>query len=1053
MLDDQARLAILTEIDAGEDASQALHAVARLAAQFCGTPMAAVSLLGEQEQRFVGSCGLAVDGTDRASSFCAVAMQTPAVPLLVPDTHVDKRFADNTLVTGAPHIRSYAGVPLTAVEREPLGAVCVLSDQPQTLSQQQVEALQDLAAITERLLHAQRTTVRLQATVTQLAAAQSAQELSRAQFQIAFDHVTTGLTLVDEHGAYVRVNQAFADLLGHTVDEIAGRSFREFTDPEDVDTDVRAISEVVAGTRRAALREKRYRHRDGTLIPALVSSSLVQSVPGGPWQLLNSVESLAERRAAEAGLLELHSAVDGIITIDEHSSVVAWNLGAQRLLGHRAGDMLGRPLDRIIPVHARAAHNAGVARLVAGGVARLVGSTVEVPVVHADGHELLAELSLSSWVESGRPRFTAILRDITAQRRAEQATALVRHAAMTANSADTFAAAAGDIVREVCTRLKWTAGHAWVRDGGRAVWHVNDHTGAGGAPHHGVAGDGARRCPLGVLAGQGAVPEEHDLPFDTAVRVTSDPRGLQPMGEAVNTCAIGAAVAVPILAGEVAGTLAFYLPTGSAEPDAELLDALQQVGLALGRVVERQRTRDHLAWQATHDPLTDLANRRLLLDRIRMAQRDAAHSDDRRSAVLLLNLDRFRLINDSLGYAVGDELLRRVADRLRSAVCGDDVVARLSADEFVVLTHEILTGHSAGTVQNDAGRFLAVAHRLLQAVGEPLSIAGNRLQLRASIGLCPITAQHAAADHYPARVLRDADAALRHAKRRGKNQITVFDTSLAQRAEQRLDDETALAHAIVNDELRVHYQPIIALDTGRVSGAEALVRWQRPGHGMVPPDRFVPLAEDSGLIVDLGRWVLQQACHDAAAWPRLIPAIADASISVNVSARQLVHPAFLADLDRALGDSRLDPHRLVLEITETALIDEPGDVLEVLHAVRARGVQLALDDFGTGYSSLSYVQQLPATILKIDKSFVDPITGHGDGTALSEVVIKLADATGLRTVAEGVETPEQADALRQLGCHRGQGYTWSKPVPQDQLNATVTRLTAEFPASHTASRR
>ncbi|AEV84414.1 hypothetical protein ACWT_3391 [Actinoplanes sp. SE50] len=1029
MLDEQKRWPVRHEAD-GVDAD--LQAVAVLAAQLCQMPMAAVSLMGERDQRFVGSVGFDGVSVDRGSSFCAEVVQRSAA-LLVPDTHADVRFADHPWVTGKPHIRAYAGVPILSADHVPVGTVCVLDTQPRTPSASQMAALESLAMVTRRLLQAQRAGI-------ELVAVQQAQQAANSQFQTAFDHLTTGMTLVDDGGRFLRVNRAFADLLGYSVDDLVGRSFREFTDDTDIDTDVQAITELVAGLRRAALREKRYRHRDGSLISALVSSSLIQPDRDGPWQLLNSVESLTERRAAEARLLELHSAVDGIITIDGHGRVLAWNLGAQNLLGHSAADMLGQPLDRIIPAHARAAHNAGVARAASGQPTRLVGTTVEVPVVHAAGHELLTELSLSSWTQDGRPRFTAVLRDITAQRRTEVATALTRHAAVTANSTDVFADAAAAIVREVCTRLGWRAGHAWTADDSRAIWHVGEHLGAGGEPHPATSAPQpgpAGRCPLHVLAAQHAAPTREDLPFSSTVQVATAPRELQPMGPAVHACGIGAAVAVPVLAGgEVTGTLAFYLPHSSPAPDTEIITALEQVGMAVGRVVERQRTRAHLAWQASHDPLTDLASRRLLLERIGAAQRETATTAGTRYAVLLLNLDRFRTINDSLGYAVGDELLRQVADRLRTAVRTGDLVARLSADEFVILTRH-LTDDPGGP----ADMFAAVAQRLLTRLAEPVQIAGHRLQLRASIGLCPISTAHAGGSHNPARLLRDADAALRHAKRRGKNQIQVFDAGMADRAEQRLGDETALAEAILGDQLRLHYQPIVDLPTGCVVGAEALVRWQRPGHGMVPPDRFIALAEDTGLIIGLGRWVLRRACHDAAAWPELVPAMANASISVNVSARQLVHPEFLADLDAALADSGLDARRLTLEITETALIGETEAVLEVLHAVRRRDVQLALDDFGTGYSSLSYVQQLPATILKIDKSFVDPINGPGDGIALSEVVIKLAAATGLRTVAEGVETREQAEALRLLGCQRGQGYTWSRPVPQDQLGQAVAGMT------------
>ncbi len=945
MSDDDARMQVLREFDSVQrGTSEALQAITVLASQWCGASMAAVSLVGRTEQVFVASTGLDLAGTDIASSFCAVALRTPYEPLQVTDTATDPRFAANPLVVGPPHLRAYTGIPLLSVQGVPLGAVCVLDSRPHTLTGPQLAALTALGKITERVLQAEQLAGKLQLALAALSAAHLAEQESQERFRIAFDHASTGMSLVADDGRFVRVNQVFADLLGYSVDELIGHSFRFVTMPGDQDADVAAVRELVAGGARSSLREKRYRHRDGTVIPAMVNSSLVQPAPGAAWNLLSTIESLAERRAAEEQLLELHSAVDGIVSIDDQDRVIAWNLGAERLTGYPASLVTGVSVARFFPD---------------GELSRLAGTRIERLVTHADGRELITEISLSTWTQHGRPRYTAVVRDITAQRHAEQAVALVRHAAETANGFDDFAGAAEAVVREVCTRLGWPAGHA---------------------------------TPLGTTA-----RTEPPAAADDTVRVR-----------------------VPVLAGgEVASVLSFTLPPAAAAPCPNLMGALEQVGIALGRVVERQRTNEHLAWQAGHDPVTDLPNRRLLLEHIRLTQQ-AAGGPGPRGALLLLNLDRFRLVNDSLGYAVGDQVLRLVGDRLRAAATDTDLVARLSADEFVVLTHQPAP---------------AFAEHLLRVLREPLTVAGHQLRLRAGIGIRQLTAEHAATSHYPAGVLRDADAALRQAKLRGAEQVHLFDESLADTVAQRIDDEIALAQAITAGELVLHYQPIIALDDGRPTGAEALVRWPRPGCGLVPPDRFIPLAEDSGLIVDLGRWVLRQACRDAAGWPVTVPTMAGASISVNVSARQLTHPRFVDDLDAALTDSGLQPDRLILEITESALIREPDAVIETLHAIRSRGVQIALDDFGTGYSSLSYVQKLPATILKIDKSFVDPIADPGTGTALSEVVIKLAAAIGLQTVAEGVERPEQAAALRELGCDRGQGYAWSRPVPQDELRA------------------
>jgi diguanylate cyclase (GGDEF)-like protein len=625
-----------------------------------------------------------------------------------------------------------------------------------------------------------------------------------------------------------------------------------------------------------------------------------------------------------------------------------------------------------------------------------------------------------------------INRSAQARRRALRNAALVRHAVSTANSSAAFRSAAEVIVAEVCASLGWLAGNAWTAGEESPVWYLAEHR------HHGTD-----VCGLARLATDGAAPSREWLPVDTRTRVASAGDISPALGTTVAGCGIGSALAVPLLVGGVpAGMLVFYSPSRSPALRSGLITALEQIGANLGQVVERERAAAVLSHQATHDLVTDVANRRGLLDELAAAQRTQAASDTfgSRSALLLIDLDRFRQINNLLGYAGGDAVLREAAKRIVAGAPDDALVARLGADEFIVLAH------GASDPNEVAEPFVALAHRLLEHLSGPVTINGQHVPLHGSVGICILATDAdityaGEQNEGTSAVLRDADTALRHAKSRGKDQVQVFDATLRTMAETRILDEAALSQAIECDELLLHYQPIIDLRTDLPVGTEALVRWNRPGNGLVTPNHFIPLAEESGLILDLGRWVIRQACRDAAAWARTAPAYGDATVSVNVSTRQLTHPRFLADLDGALRDSDLPARRLIVEITESALIEDPEAALSTLHAIRARGIQLALDDFGTGYSSMSYVQNLPVSILKIDKSFVDPITEPGRGTALSEVVLKLAEATGLRTIAEGVETAAQADALRRLGCDRGQGYVWSRPVPHERLATTIVTTT------------
>ena len=438
-------------------------------------------------------------------------------------------------------------------------------------------------------------------------------------------------------------------------------------------------------------------------------------------------------------------------------------------------------------------------------------------------------------------------------------------------------------------------------------------------------------------------------------------------------------------------------------------------------VTERKALEERLEHQAFHDPLTGLPNRSLLMDRLTHAFSRAERREGAKVAVLFFDLDDFKYVNDTLGHGAGDRLLAAAAGRLEGCVRPGDTVARLGGDEFAVLLED-----AEGT-----GEAVRVAERAVGALRDPFDLGGREVFCGTSVGV----ALGAAGDPRgrPEDLLRKADLALYEAKRGGKARHAVFDPGAERRAVRRLELENGLRRALERDELVVLYQPVVALDTGRTVGFEALVRWEHPERGLVPPCEFVPLAEENGLIVPIGRRVLREACRRVRDWQDRYPSRPPGPpliVGVNLSARQLSHPDLLADVEEALAEARLDPAWLTLEITESAVVGNEERHVDALRKLKDLGVRLAIDDFGTGYSSLSYLRRLPVGMLKIDRSFVEGI--GRDGAEENEVVLSgvvgIAHGLGLRVLAEGVETPEQLARLKTLGCDLAQGHLFSGPL-------------------------
>jgi diguanylate cyclase (GGDEF)-like protein/PAS domain S-box-containing protein len=454
-------------------------------------------------------------------------------------------------------------------------------------------------------------------------------------------------------------------------------------------------------------------------------------------------------------------------------------------------------------------------------------------------------------------------------------------------------------------------------------------------------------------------------------------------------------------------------------PSAQELPLLGRAQHLAAIAMERARFESRLEHQALHDSLTGLPNRTLLLDRLEHALA-RAERDSRAVAVLFIDLDSFKVVNDSLGHAAGDELLGHVAERLAAAVPATDTVGRFGGDEFVVLCEDI--EGEADAVQ--------MAERLAAAMQRPfaLAVAGAEVVVRCSIGIALTEGREVNAD----ALVRDADAAMYRAKDEGRNRYALFEPQLHSRMLSRLQLEHAIHQGLARDELRVAYQPIVRLADGRIVGVEALVRWERPGHGLVGAVDFVPVAEETGLIVAMGAWVLRAACEQIVAWDAVVDPL---NLSVNLSARQLADPSLVATVERTLEETGLAPSRLCLEVTESALASDADSAVVALAALKELGVRLAIDDFGTGYATLDYVRRFSmADELKIDRSFVAGLTDiHVPDAAIVSASIVLANALGFDTVAEGVESPEQLAVLRRLGCQYAQGYWFSRPVPADEL--------------------
>ena len=442
-------------------------------------------------------------------------------------------------------------------------------------------------------------------------------------------------------------------------------------------------------------------------------------------------------------------------------------------------------------------------------------------------------------------------------------------------------------------------------------------------------------------------------------------------------------------------------------------------------ITERKIFEQKLSYEARHDALTGLSNRVFFMEKVEQVLQKIKHDKNYLFAVLFIDLDRFKIVNDSLGHILGDQLLIGVANLIKQSLRPQDTVARLGGDEFTILVKKV-THIEDVTI---------IANRILKKLMSPFNLEGHQVFTGASIGIVFGNSRY----QNSTEILRDADIAMYRAKAEGKGRYEVFDREMYAQALELLQLENDLRHGIENREFILHYQPIISTKTGNIRGFEALVRWQHPQKGLVFPDKFIHLAEETGLIIPLGEWVLIEACKQLHQWQVKYPNAAELKMSVNLASQQMIEPDFIVKLVEILKKAKISPNSLNLEITETTLMDYGEKTIEILNQIRDKKIQLSIDDFGTGYSSLRYLHQFPINHLKIDRSFINGITVKRENFEIVRTIVTLAHTLGIHVVAEGVETMDHIKILQSLNCKFSQGYFFSRPVDSQSAELLLNK--------------
>lgn len=820
--------------------------------------------------------------------------------------------------------------------------------------------------------------------VTERKLATDALQESETRYRQLIENANDIIYVHDLQGNFLSINEAGERIFGYTRDEALSMNMTEIAAPEHLNVVKRNLAKKLEG----ALKQTSYvvdcLKKDGTRITLEVNSSIIEK-DGVAVAVQGIGRDVTDRKLAEDASRKnqeryrdlFENANDLIYTHDLAGNFTSLNRAGEKITGYSRDEALKMNIAQVVaPDFLESARTMSARK-----VEEDRPTTFEIEIIGKDGNHVVLELSTRLIVSDGLPvGVQGIGRDITERRNAE--TSLHNTISLFAS---TFESTADGIVVMSLDKAIVTCNRKFVE-----MWGVDE----------GVieSKDGLRLIDL--VANQLKNKEEFTRQLEA---VYADPLAVATEILELNDGRIFERYSQPqFLEGKPVGRVACFRD-----------------------ITERSQAEERLRHYALHDTLTNLPNRVEFMNHLRQAVERADGNEFAKFAVLFLDLDRFKVINDSLGHAIGDKLLIAIAERLTSCVRPGDVVARLGGDEFVILLNR------SGEINEVAG----VADRLQAKISAPFKIDNYEVFTTASIGIIMSNDTR----RLPEDFLRDADAAMYRAKEAGKARYEIFDRDMHVRNMNLLQVETDLRHAVERKEFEVLYQPIVSLETGSIREFEALIRWRHPQHGLVGPSEFVSVAEETGLIIPIGKWILEESCRQIVRWQENFAY--PLSISVNLSAKQLMHPALTGQVEAILRETSLDPRQLKLEVTETNVMEYSDRALAVLNELDALGISLSTDDFGTGYSSLSYLQRFPFDRLKIDRSFIDKMDQDEKSIAIVKTILMLGENLGIEVVAEGIETEQQLETLRLLGCRLGQGYLFSRPVDSPAVEELLREAT------------